>query len=88
MKVICIRVPDSFKKRSPGFSIIADQRCFSRKVNTVVQFFGGNKEAAYQWMYSPVKALGSISPLSLFKNENGIMDIEDLIGRLEHGVFT
>jgi putative toxin-antitoxin system antitoxin component (TIGR02293 family) len=36
----------------------------------------------------PNKELGDESPLDFTRTEIGARDVEDLIGRLEHGVFT
>jgi uncharacterized protein (DUF2384 family) len=40
------------------------------------------------WLRSPNRALGGESPLALSKTEVGAREVENLIGRLEHGVFT
>jgi uncharacterized protein (DUF2384 family) len=37
---------------------------------------------------SPQRALGGAVPVDIAKTEVGAREIENIIGRLEHGVFT
>lgn len=53
-----------------------------------VDLFEGDKAAARKWLSSPSKALGGETPLKYSKSELGAREVEKLIGRLEHGVFT
>jgi len=53
-----------------------------------LELFEGDAVATRQWLDSPQKALGGKSPLTLAESELGAREVEDLIGRLEHGVFT
>jgi putative toxin-antitoxin system antitoxin component (TIGR02293 family) len=46
-----------------------------------------NREAAKQWFKSPQKALAGNSPLEYCDTEIGAREVEDLLGRIEHGVF-
>ncbi|KAA9000626.1 DUF2384 domain-containing protein [Affinibrenneria salicis] len=61
---------------------------FVRVMDAAVQLFDGNKDDAYHWMRNPAKALGQVSPASLLSTESGALEVLDLIGRLEHGVFA
>jgi putative toxin-antitoxin system antitoxin component (TIGR02293 family) len=54
----------------------------------VVGLFEGNADAARQWLQNPQRAFGGETPLNLASTEIGARQVEDLIGRLEHGVFT
>ena len=60
----------------------------SRVFGRAIQLFEGDKDAAVSWMNKPLPALGSLSPLVMSKTEPGALDVERLIGRLEHGVFS
>jgi putative toxin-antitoxin system antitoxin component (TIGR02293 family) len=53
-----------------------------------VGLFEGNPLAARNWLQSPNRGLGHISPLALATSEIGARAVEDLIGRLEHGVYS
>ena len=60
----------------------------SRLMALTFELFEGNKAAALRWFTSPNLALGSRSPLETASTEVGSREVENLIGRLEHGVFT
>ncbi|HUF27303.1 MAG TPA: antitoxin Xre/MbcA/ParS toxin-binding domain-containing protein [Gemmatimonadaceae bacterium] len=48
--------------------------------------FEGDVEAARQWLTAEQPALGNIVPLELARTEVGAAEVEQLIGRLEHGI--
>lgn len=53
-----------------------------------LDLFNGNVTGARQWLESPALALGGKTPLEMSRTEIGAREVEDLIGRLEHGVYT
>jgi len=48
----------------------------------------GNKEYAERWLNSPARSLGGVTPLEHAKTEEGVRDVEQLIGRIRHGIFS
>jgi len=60
----------------------------SRLLAQTFELFEGNEEAGMRWFTSPNRALGGQSPLEVAATETGTREVENLIGRLEHGVFT
>jgi putative toxin-antitoxin system antitoxin component (TIGR02293 family) len=60
----------------------------SRIFAKAIELFEGNDATAKQWLSSPQRALGGAIPLALARTEFGALEVERLIGRLEHGVFT
>ena len=54
----------------------------------VVELFEGNVETAAHWFHTPKKALGGAAPIEYADTEPGVREIQDLIGRLEHGIFS
>jgi putative toxin-antitoxin system antitoxin component (TIGR02293 family) len=50
--------------------------------------FEGDREAAIEWLGAPRPALGGVTPFSLIASEVGGREVEALIDRLEHGVFS
>lgn len=50
--------------------------------------FDGDLEATRQWLDTPQRGLGGETPLEFATMEVGARQVEDLIVRLEHGVFT
>jgi putative toxin-antitoxin system antitoxin component (TIGR02293 family) len=53
-----------------------------------LDLFEGDATAARNWLSAPNRALGRLSPLTLVESEIGARAVEDLIGRLEHGVYS
>ena len=60
----------------------------SRLLAQTVELFEGNTEAGMRWFQSPNRALAGQSPIEVAATETGAREVENLIGRLEHGVFT
>lgn len=48
----------------------------------------GSQEAAHNWFITPQLALDNITPLEFCKTDLGVREVEDLLGRIEHGVFS
>jgi putative toxin-antitoxin system antitoxin component (TIGR02293 family) len=44
--------------------------------------------AARRWMTQPKRALGGLTPLACCDTEVGAREVESLLGRIEHGVFS
>ena len=57
-------------------------------VESAAALFDGNRDAARRWLNTPRRALDGQSPLSYARTELGAREVERLIGRLEHGVFS
>ena len=53
-----------------------------------LRLFEGDEEAARRWFREPAKVLGGNTPLEHLDTEAGADEVQDLIGRLEHGVVT
>jgi putative toxin-antitoxin system antitoxin component (TIGR02293 family) len=60
----------------------------SRLFERATELFEGDRDAARQWLETPIAALGERRPLELAQNEPGAREVEDLIGRIEHGVIS
>lgn len=60
----------------------------SRLLGQAVTLFEGDLDAARQWLSSPAAALGNRAPQAVAASEIGAREVENLIGRLEHGVFS
>jgi putative toxin-antitoxin system antitoxin component (TIGR02293 family) len=48
----------------------------------------GDASAAREWLKHPVRGLGYESPLQFAETEAGGREVENLLGRIEHGVFS
>ncbi len=60
----------------------------SRVFDLAVDLFEGNVDAARKWLLSPQHGLGGAVPLEFASTEVGAREVENLIGRLEHGVIA
>jgi putative toxin-antitoxin system antitoxin component (TIGR02293 family) len=59
----------------------------SRIFDGAVSLFEGDKVAALNWLRSPALALAGRKPIEFARSEVGAREVENLIGRLEHGVL-
>jgi putative toxin-antitoxin system antitoxin component (TIGR02293 family) len=48
----------------------------------------GGPAKAREWFKRPKKALGGKTPIEYTDTEPGINEVENLLGRIEHGVFS
>lgn len=48
----------------------------------------GNHDDALHWLKSPQRALGGQTPLDYADTEVGANEVKDLLGRIEHGIFS
>ena len=48
----------------------------------------GSEEKAAQWLRRPNRALGNQAPLDLIDNDIGTRQVEEVLGRIEHGVVS
>ncbi len=53
-----------------------------------VDLFEGDVKASVNWLTSPKKALNGQTPLLYARTELGAREVEDLIGRLDHGIYS
>lgn len=47
-----------------------------------------SKDSVRRWMTQPKRALGGLTPLRCCDTEVGAREVEALLGRIEHGVFS
>jgi putative toxin-antitoxin system antitoxin component (TIGR02293 family) len=47
----------------------------------------GSKEKALAWLRSPIPGLNGKRPMDVIAKPLGRRDVEDILGRIEHGVF-
>jgi|AntRauTorckE5430_2_1112549.scaffolds.fasta_scaffold00165_1 putative toxin-antitoxin system antitoxin component (TIGR02293 family) len=53
-----------------------------------VELFEGDSQAANDWLHRPLRAIGYEIPYDFMDSPKKIGIVRDIIGRLEHGVFT
>lgn len=60
---------------------------YARLYARAVEVLGG-AASAREWLCAPARALGYVSPLEFSETEAGAREAENLLGRIEHGVFS
>lgn len=60
----------------------------SRIFAKAIELFEGDRDAASTWLTSRQHALGGALPIEFAKTDIGSREVENLIDRLEHGVYT
>jgi putative toxin-antitoxin system antitoxin component (TIGR02293 family) len=60
---------------------------FARLLGRAVKVFGDLQDAK-QWLNSPQFGLGGVVPLDYAKTEVGAREVENLLGRIEFGVYS
>ncbi len=70
------------------------KRNFSIKLFEITKLFiygsdvFGNKENFFKWLNLPNTALGGLEPIDLIDLPEGISKVRDVIGRIEHGIYS
>jgi putative toxin-antitoxin system antitoxin component (TIGR02293 family) len=60
----------------------------ARIYDRALHLFDGDRERATRWITTPNMALGGETPLSFMATEIGAREVEQVIGRAEHGVYS
>jgi|SRR5690554_5329193 len=60
----------------------------ARLRDLAVAMMGGDEEAATRWLHTPRDILNNETPLEHASTEIGAREVEELIGRIRHGVFS
>ena len=58
----------------------------ARVVGLALRLFEGNLDEARAWLSTSQRALGDRAPLEFASSEVGAREVENLIGRLDHGI--
>ena len=77
------------RKKSGQLSFAESERVYriGRLYDKAMDIFK-DPQMACKWFKEPAWALGDITPLEYSDTELGAREVEDLLGRIEHGVFT
>jgi putative toxin-antitoxin system antitoxin component (TIGR02293 family) len=77
------------RKHAGVFDLLESDRVarLSRLVARASQVLGGATEAR-SWLTTPNRALGRRTPFAAADTEAGAVGVFNLLGRLEHGVFS
>ena len=83
--------PTTLTRRKRGGALTPDEGehvlRLAALLDRAVQVFDDEADAA-DWLRTPNLALGGVAPLALADTELGAREVDDLLGRLEHGVYS
>ncbi len=79
----------SRRKKGKRFSFEESERIFriARLFDRAVEVFK-SEALARKWLKAPAWGLGDVSPLAYAATELGAREVENLLGRIEDGVFS
>lgn len=60
----------------------------SRILGRALELFEGDIAAARRWLSTPLRAFGGARPIAVAGTDVGVTEVDNLIGRLEHGIPT
>jgi len=60
----------------------------SRLLALTFELFEGDADGGLKWFTEPNRALGGMAPIVAAATEAGSREVENLIGRLEYGVYS
>lgn len=83
--------PRTFARRKASGRLTSDESEKLLRISAVfeqaVELFEGDRAGALKWLTTAKKTLGNETPLEYSRTELGAREVENLLGRLEHGVF-
>jgi putative toxin-antitoxin system antitoxin component (TIGR02293 family) len=60
----------------------------SRVFERALELHAGDAEETRRWLSTPIPSLNNHRPLDLLETEPGAREVEDLLGRIAHGVIS
>jgi putative toxin-antitoxin system antitoxin component (TIGR02293 family) len=87
-----IGLPVSEQKRGQSASRMSaaesDRVYRLARVAAQAEMILASEEKAHEWLMRPNRALGQVTPLSLLDTDEGARQVEAVLGRIEHGVWS
>lgn len=84
--------PRTFARRKASGRLSSDESEKLLRISAVfeqaVELFEGDRAGALRWLTTPKRTLQDQTPLAYSRTELGAREVENLIGRLEQGVFS
>jgi putative toxin-antitoxin system antitoxin component (TIGR02293 family) len=83
--------PRTLARRKKSGRLSADESDrllrLARVVARAAEVFGSDERAG-AWLRGSVRALGGVRPLDLLDTDLGAQQVEQVLGRIEHGVYS
>lgn len=77
-----VKMPVRNRTGRPGSASRAVESVIDRVAEVI-----GDRDEAMRWLGTPVRALDYATPISLLGTKKGAARVEDVLGRMEHGVW-
>jgi len=58
------------------------------KILVLAEAVLGSEEKARRWLNSRNRALGDVTPLSMLETQAGAVEVGNVLGRIEYGVYS
>ena len=58
------------------------------RIGAIAESVLGSEAKAAAWLREPNRALGGVAPLEILDNDIGIKQVEEILGRIEYGVYS
>lgn len=58
------------------------------RIGAMAAYVLGSEQKASVWLHERNRALGGIAPLDILDTDIGIRQVEEVLGRIEHGVYS
>lgn len=86
---LSIRTLERHRQRNKPFSLVQSDRLlrYARIAARAEEVFEARK-IAQNWLKRPNQALGGESPLNLLDTEAGVEQVDDILARIEYGVYS
>jgi len=77
------RLEDGWLSLSESERLWELSRLFHRAVNVLE-----SQPGAVHWFKNPIRALGGATPLAYARTAVGLRELDNILGRIEHGVYS
>jgi len=59
-----------------------------KRIATLAEHVFGDPAKAHRWLRKPKRSLAGDPPLAYLASENGARIVEEMLGRIEHGIYA
>jgi len=59
-----------------------------KRIATLAERVFGDNAKAHRWLRKPKRSLAGETPLAYLASENGARIVEEMLGRIEHGIYA
>jgi len=59
-----------------------------KRIATIAEKVFGDSAKAQRWLRKPKRGLGNETPLAYLASETGARVVEEMLGRIEHGIYA